>query len=293
MKYQHIERLDVDCKEIEGLLKGPCYIFEKLDGTNGRIWKDFDSNEIKYGSRNQELSLDADNHGFMNAMSQDIRITDGFLFAKYPTYVFYGERMIKNTITYRPECLRKFMIFDIFDTLRGEYLTYEQVSHICTENKLDYIPVATILVDPTIEELTTIANELRSLYSVDGKPEGIVIKNYNYKNPFGRQTRGKIVLQSYKEEKYKPKPVDGTEKEAKFVEMLDIEYINKEKAKIVGEGEWDSKLIPKLMGITKHEFMVDNLITFISKNKGPVLDFGLINRLLDQKIKTLTNNFTQ
>ena len=36
--YQHIERLGTP--EVDGILDGKCYIFPKIDGTNGQAWSD-------------------------------------------------------------------------------------------------------------------------------------------------------------------------------------------------------------------------------------------------------------
>lgn len=35
-KYQHIERLETT--EVSRILDGECYIFPKIDGTNGQVW---------------------------------------------------------------------------------------------------------------------------------------------------------------------------------------------------------------------------------------------------------------
>ena len=42
-KYMHIERLGTD--EVEDIEFGECYIFYKLDGTNGSVW--LDNGELK------------------------------------------------------------------------------------------------------------------------------------------------------------------------------------------------------------------------------------------------------
>ena len=57
VKYQHVEKYGT--AETEGIQHGMCYIFPKIDGTNGSIWVDFP--DIKAGSRNRELTLENDN----------------------------------------------------------------------------------------------------------------------------------------------------------------------------------------------------------------------------------------
>ena len=60
-KYQHLEKLGYP--DVENILEGMCYIFPKIDGTNGSVWID-KSNVVQAGSRNRQLSLDSDNAGF-------------------------------------------------------------------------------------------------------------------------------------------------------------------------------------------------------------------------------------
>ena len=60
-KYQHIERFGTS--EVEGIEYGKCYIFPKIDGSNGSTYLGNDG-LIHAGSRNRELTLDKDNGGF-------------------------------------------------------------------------------------------------------------------------------------------------------------------------------------------------------------------------------------
>ena len=67
-RYQHIERIGT--VETNGIEFGTCFIFPKIDGTNGQLW--ITAGVLRAGSRNRELSLDNDNQGFMQwAVKQD------------------------------------------------------------------------------------------------------------------------------------------------------------------------------------------------------------------------------
>ncbi len=48
-KYMHVERYGND--EVQGIEIGTCYIFPKLDGTNGSVWLQDD--QVCCGSRNR------------------------------------------------------------------------------------------------------------------------------------------------------------------------------------------------------------------------------------------------
>ena len=59
-KYQHIERFGTT--EVSQIEFGECFIFPKIDGTNASVW--LDDGEICAGSRQRQLSIEADNAGF-------------------------------------------------------------------------------------------------------------------------------------------------------------------------------------------------------------------------------------
>ena len=81
----HLERYGSD--EVQGIELGECYIFPKIDGTNGSLW--WDGVNIKAGSRNRELELDNDNAGFYNWADKDGRVLDFFI--NNPGVRLYGE----------------------------------------------------------------------------------------------------------------------------------------------------------------------------------------------------------
>jgi len=91
LKYQHLERYGNT--EVEGIEVGTCYVFPKLDGTNGSVW--WDDGALRCGSRNRELTLDNDNAGFLNAMVVDKAITSFFDHTK--NLILYGEWLASHT----------------------------------------------------------------------------------------------------------------------------------------------------------------------------------------------------
>ena len=110
-KYQHVERLGTT--ETDGIETGECWLFPKLDGSNGQVWVN-DNGIISCGSRNRELSLDNDNQGFMSWVMQQYNIIN-FL-NKYPNLKLYGEWLVPHTLrTYRKDAWNKFYVFDVVD----------------------------------------------------------------------------------------------------------------------------------------------------------------------------------
>lgn len=96
-KYQHVERYGTSA--VDGIEKGECWVFPKLDGTNGSVWLGMDG-KIRAGSRRRELSLEKDNQGFYASVLQDERIEQ--YLQKYPSHRLYGEWLVPHTLkTYR------------------------------------------------------------------------------------------------------------------------------------------------------------------------------------------------
>lgn len=291
LKYQHIERFGT--QEVEGIEFGICHIFPKIDGTNGQIY--FSDGLIKTGSRNRELSLDDDNQGFHDWVIRQENIIR--FFDEFPLMRLYGEWLIPHTLkTYRDDAWRKFYVFDV-TILSGdteEYLTYEQYKPILDQYDIDYVPPIAIVNNPTYEDLT---NKLDSnsflIKDGCGFGEGIVIKNYAYKNKYGRVTWAKIVRNEFKDANKKVmgvKPNDGSK-------MTEIEFVDKycnktliEKvyAKIANEnGGWSSKYIPRLLQTVYYDLVNEETWNFIKEQKMPTINFRTLNFLTINKIKEI------
>ena len=87
-------------------------------------------------------------------------------------------------------------MFDVFGVDGGEeggrYLSYEEYSSELDEFNIEYIPVFAILNHPTIDDILALAKKNHYLIpDEENVGEGIVVKTYDYRNKYGRQTWGK------------------------------------------------------------------------------------------------------
>ena len=188
-KYQHIEKLG--SSEVEGILQGEVNVFYKIDGTNSCIWKD--GNDIKFGSRNRELSDQLDNAGFKHEISNNKEIMSDLnkFFELYPNYIIYGEWLVPHTLkTYNDNAWKKLYVFDIYDTEHECYVPFEEYSQLFENmfQNINYIPLLAKLQNPTIDELKECLQKTGLFLVTTGLGEGIVIKNYYYRNKYGRMT---------------------------------------------------------------------------------------------------------
>lgn len=290
-KYQHIERYGND--EVEDIEFGNIYIFYKIDGTNGSVWLDNEGN-IKAGSRNRELTLEKDNANFYNYIINNENIK-AYL-KKHPTHRLYGEWLVPHSIkTYRKNAWNKFYVFDVCleKNQDVEYIPYEIYKPLLEEFNLDYIPPLAVLKNPNEETLIKLLEKTGQFLVEDGKGngEGIVIKNYDYYNKYGRQTWAKIVSNEFKETHTKAMGADVTTSqqiiEEKIIEKYCTEtFIEKEYSKIVNEKQgWKSEYIPMLLGRVFTEFIKEETWHFIKEFKYPKINFKTLNALVIQKIK--------
>ena len=291
-KYQHIERFGTD--EVENINIGKCYIFPKIDGTNSSCWLNADG-ELRCGSRNRELTLEKDNAGFYAAMIKNENIIN--YLKTHPNHRIFGEWLVPHTLkTYRPDAWRKFYVFDVAidnDELeRGlEYIPYDIYAPMLEEFGIEYIAPLRIVKNGDYEYFIHCL-EVNDYLIEDGKGvgEGIVIKNYDFYNRYGRQTWAKIVRAEFKEKNRSVMGAPETEK-IMFEEKIADQYVtealvHKEYDKIRVEcNGWSSKYIPRLLNTVFHVFIEEEMWHILKEYKNPTINFKTLNTFVIGKIK--------
>ena len=288
-EYLHIENLNNI--EVEGILKGYCHLFSKLDGTNGSLWSD--NGVIKAGSRKRELSILSDNAGFNQWTIHCPQIRD-FFAASGDRYRLFGEWLVPHYLrTYLDEAWRKFYIFDVYDRQKHKYLPHVEYKTILDPFGLNVIPCTKTVLSPTQDYLTDIVNSNDYLIKEGfGLGEGIVIKNYDFINKYGRFTYAKIVRNECRQRQGKIKQKNHLQ-ENQLEEIIIDKHItsmvcNKAYAKIVNETDgWSSKHIGRLLNTVFHDLVVEETWNILKKFKNPTIDFKHLQRLCTQKIKEL------
>ena len=248
--YQHIEKIGT--LETEGILNGEVHLSYKIDGSNGCIYLN-DNGELGFGSRKRELSVTQDNMGFMTNFICNKELYSKFLdlLKKYPNYIIYGEWLVPVTIKrYSKDAWRKFYVFDVFNNEDGTYLPFNIYKEMLDEYGLLYIPEIAVLNDPSEEDIKEYLDKTGEFLITEGLGEGIVIKNYDYTNKYGRRTWAKILTEDFKKNKKEYRQKNHIAKVEGNTEMLIInafltsEHVLKEKHKIEEKyGGWSTKNI--------------------------------------------------
>lgn len=287
-KYQHLERLGTE--EVEGIQTGIVYVFPKLDGTNASVWMD-GQGKIKAGSRNRELSVENDNAGFYNWVLTE---EEKFLtyFSKYPNHILYGEWLVPHSLkTYRDDAWRRFWVFDVYS--HGDPVPYPHFKELMDEGGFDYLPPIAIIKNGDDESFRKCTEKNVFLIKEgEGVGEGVVLKNYEFENKYGRKTWAKIITNQFKEIHYREMgapELGGLSDEERIVNKYVTEHlIDKIHAKIVNEMDgWSSKYIPRLLHTVYYDLIQEELWEILKEFKQPKIDFKYLQRLTIGKIKEL------
>jgi hypothetical protein len=288
IKYQHLERYGTT--EVDGIEVGTCYVFPKLDGTNGSVW--WADGALRCGSRNRELALDNDNAGFMNAIMDNTPVLM-YIMANND-HVLYGEWLVPHTLkTYQDDAWRKFYVFDVFDRKKERLLSYDEYSAPLIAAGLNIIAPIAIIKNGSIETFTECLSKAHYLVKDgEGSGEGVVIKNYGYHNRYGRQTWAKIVANEFKAKHHiaMGAPVIGYEVvEEKIVDKyVNNTLVDKVFAKIVNQEDgWSSKYIPRLLHTVYYDLVTEECWNFVKEFKNPKVDFKTLSHYTTAKIKQL------
>lgn len=302
--YSKVERLEKE--ECDGILNGSCYIFEKIDGASTQIYLDTETREIAFGSRNRVLGI-GDNlisgdsfRGFANWVKENNVALSKF-FHIHPDFILYGEWLIKHSIQYSPTAYNKFYVFDIYDSVNQKYIGIE--SHRSWQDLInlgiDFIPYDYWLENPTIDKL----NEMLALPSFCGAKyrEGIVIKNYNFINKYGRQPYAKLLHETFKEVKSVKKIIDPSAIElaiqTRYVTAARVEKIcnkikmSKPYVEVVGDvhctkyHRLEMKDIPQVINMVWYDIITEDMNDILKRLKDPTINFKLLKKLVFDRAK--------
>lgn len=157
--------------------------------------------------------------------------------------------------------------------------------------------------NPTIDKLLLLLPKNQYLIKDGmGAGEGIVIKNYGFKNKYDRVTWAKLVTNEFREKHNREMGATNIEVQKSTEELIVDKYftesfIEKEYSKLLLQIEnrghqWTSKNIPELLGRLYSEFIKEESYNIVKNFKNPTINYRALNGLCTMKIKkTLTNIF--
>lgn len=290
-KYQHVEKLGRE--ECDGVLDGKVYCFAKIDGSNGCIFLD-DNGDVCAGSRRRALTLDDDNGGFYQYVLEHPEFR-AYL-EKHPNHILYGEWMIPHTIrTYSEDVWKNFYVFDVFEYNNNQssrYIPYDKYKEELDQFGIVYIPVLAILDHPSIDDIASLAKDNHYLIPDQNHiGEGIVCKQYGYRNKWGRTVWGKFVADEFfnKKQKLRSKNHDmKSDFELKIAnEYITDAVIRKEYAKIciAYPNSKQNERIGRILNAVYDTFINEDLLDVVRKNKSCTINFRYMKKQSDNRVK--------
>lgn len=289
-KYKKIKYLGTS--ENRGLLDvndDTVIIEEKIDGANFRFWLEDD--KIVFGSR--RASDIGKENGFGEVVEYLQEAVDPSELDNDVIYI--GEAMVKHSLSYDWDNVPKFIGYDVIHKDTGLPLSFDFAVEQFNKIGLEFVEV--LFKGEAIKAREIDFDKMLqrdSSYRNKGKGEGIVIKNYNRLNQYGRPLFGKVVNKSFQEKK-----------EAKFgkskVKREDAPYIvNKycTKARIKKivlkmvnqEGRSLSRdLMNDLIKRVIRDILDESILEMYEQDKRvKIVDFKMLHKLVPQKcLKTL------
>lgn len=294
-KYTHIE--PITSEETMGLFNGTVYIEPKIDGSNCCVWWD---GQLHLGKRNSELTSDDKGmHHAYEGISADNAVIQ--LAKNNPDWIIYGEFLQPMHIRYyNKEAYYKFYVFDVFSLKYNSYIEPALWQEEARRSGCNIIPVLAKFDafkehegdhNPETWEEYIKLNRFLLPEGEEYKPEGIVFKNYNFLNKYGRyQVFGKIVTDAYKRGP-KTKKIDQKQKEEDSMFRMALEYYPEEiTVKVVEDltgtnNDWNKRLIPDLIKRCYHDFITESIWDIVVKEKNPVIDFKQLLKGIASVIK--------
>lgn len=240
-------------------------ITEKIDGANASFTYDVD-NPLGVSCYSRRLPLTNDNtlRGFYGWVNENIVPIKEKL---NPRYRYIGEWLVSHKIQYQEDKYYQFYMFSIWDEETEQYLSDDIV--ISEAERLGLKTVEYFYRGEFIsyEHMSSFIGK-SNMTKVPNMGEGIVVKNSNYFDNFGKQVFVKLVSEKFAEvQKQKlPKNPNINEKEVAIIKsILTKPRVEKLMLKLVDEG---------LMN--KDDFVIENM--------GKLLKL-LGNRVLEDMIK--------
>lgn len=291
-KYQHLVRYGTD--EALNIQLGETYIFPKIDGTNASLWWDEEHGKgLQAGSRNRHLTLDSDNAGFYAwAISQHFY----HFFEQNPDLILYGEWLVPHSLkTYRKDAWRQFYVFDVMEYHSERYLSFKEYEPLLKEFGIEYIPPLSIITNASYERfITHLEGNNYLIEDGKGNGEGIVIKNYNFQNKFGRNVWAKVVTSEFRAKHAKEMGAPNVDLKPPVEQSIVDEYVTQalvdkvfDKIRIANEFGFQSKNIPQLLNTVYYDLVTEDCWNFVKKHKNPSIDFSALQYLTFKMTKQL------
>lgn len=279
-KYNKIKRVGhSENKELFDYPHDEVVITEKLDGANGRMW--LEDGKIIFGSRNvNNIGEDSPFGEYVKYLKDKLNPND-----LDQDYIYIGEFMKKHTLSY-PDDIEPVIFYDILYKDNGTPIDYSVAMDEFDRLGLEY-------VEPSfVGRLKDVKDDLdgfleKSSYR-DGKPEGIVIKNYGRTNKYGRPLFAKKVNKDFKEKHNASFKDDGGKKRSKVfnqMKYLSDKYITEARIRKMifklrdeKDMEINRSMMNYLIPMVIEDALDEEIVEIYNDTKIEIVDFSVLQQ---------------
>ena len=170
------------------------------------------------------------------------------------------------------------------------YTDYIEIEKACKEYGIDYIPVMSKLKYPKVEDIIELVKQNHFLFPDNSFiGEGIVIKNLDFTNRYGRRVWAKIVTSDFKQKKHVKDEKEKYSLEQEIAEKyLTFDIVDKVYAKLmIDKSYWNNKMIPQLLGMVYHDFITECMWQILKDQKNPSINFKSLQVEVYKRTKEL------
>ncbi len=173
---------------------------EKIDGTNMAVRID-NSKVTHIQKRNSICNREDKSDQYYFQIVDEIQETIDSLirFDALTNVIIYGELCgvkVQKGGNYFP--CRKFLIFDIYDTVEDKFFSWEAVKHFANELKLETVPeIEYTKENLKVENVKDFINNLQSVFNENFEAEGFVVR-HGKDTSFYRRWMAKIRRKDFK-----------------------------------------------------------------------------------------------
>jgi len=239
-------------------------IMEKLDGANASFKKE--DGVIKCFSRNNEVNEENNLRGFYEWVQENINPQD-----LKDDAIYFGEWMVKHSIDYPQEVYQNFYLFDVYDEEFEQYIEFKFVKKEAKRLGLNLVPV---FYEGEFQSLDHV-NSFVGQSNLGDIGEGVVLKNYNYRDKHGGQVFTKIVSDGFAE-KAKTKKQKLPQNSNELDDFVDTYLTNARVEKML------NKLVDE--GVIDQEYGIEDTGTIL-KNSGSRIIDDILEEEMDSLIK--------
>jgi hypothetical protein len=265
-------------------------IESKIDGANFRCRYIPEENKLIFGSRNNELSYNAEFSNWI-AIKSYKKAFEEYKDKFIPNVIYFSESMQKHTISY--DNIPNTIGYDIWDLEQNKFWDFKKAKQAFEKIGIPFINVhyEGLLKNITKKELMEYIKQ--SPYRKEGD-EGIVLKCYSKLNSFGRPLFAKIVTDEFKEQNKKvfkfeqhiaktndSKIVDEYLNDARFIKTINYFKDNDEIISM--------SLIPKLFKYISDDILSENILEITQKYDS--INFKSINKIIATKSATMLKQY--